>query len=242
VLATARQVSSLDDLPSSVVKTGLDVRDPEQCEAAVKLAATQFGGIDVLVNNAGYGQFGVVEEVSDSELAAQFDTNVFGPWRMTRAVMPMWREHGGGHAIFVSSVSGSVPIPGLSAYTASKFALEGLAESLAQESAHLGVKVTIMQLGGFATSYGPKASDAATRVPAYEAVVAEMLGALRTVTADNPYLSSPAHFADLVHRIAAMPQPPLRVPFGAGAREYLEPALDARRRSFDDAIAAGFIS
>lgn len=228
VLATARDVSGLD-FPHV---QRLDVRDPDQCEAAVKAAADRFGGIDVLVNNAGYGQFGVVEEVSDAELAAQMDTNLYGPWRLTRLVLPLWRAQGGGHAVFVSSLSGSMPFPGIAAYTASKFALEGMAESLAQETAHLGVKVTILQLGGFATAYGKKAADPAVRIPAYAPVVDDMLAMFRGLE-QNPDVSRPSLFGETVARLAAMPEPPLRLAFGEGAKEYLGAALTARRQVLD---------
>jgi NAD(P)-dependent dehydrogenase (short-subunit alcohol dehydrogenase family) len=233
VLATARDLSGLD-FPHM---TRLDVRDPEQCEAAVELAVQRFGGVDVLVNNAGYGQMGVVEELSDAELTGQFDTNVFGPWRLTRAVLPHWRAQGGGHAVFVSSISGSLPLPGLAAYTASKFALEGMAESLAQDAGMFGVKVTILQLGGFGTSYGKKAVDPGRRVFAYEPVVSEVVPMVRGL-ADNPDITSPTVFAEVVARLVEMPEPPLRLPFGLGAREYLDAALTARRQAFDAAFAA----
>jgi NAD(P)-dependent dehydrogenase (short-subunit alcohol dehydrogenase family) len=215
----------------------LDVREPSHCEAAVCLAVQRFGGIDVLVNNAGYGQFGVTEELSDEEVAAQFDTNVFGPWRLTRLVLPLWRRQGGGHAIFTSSLSGCMPFPGLSAYTASKFALEGMAESLAQETAHLGVKVTILQLGGFTTSYGDKAIEPTRKIEAYQPVVSDMLAMLRAL-GSNPDLSPPSHFAEVVQRVAALPDPPLRLPFGTAARDYIDTLLTDRRKAFDQTMAA----
>jgi NAD(P)-dependent dehydrogenase (short-subunit alcohol dehydrogenase family) len=228
VLATARNISGLD-FPHM---TRLDVTDPEQCEAAVNLAVERFGGIDVLVNNAGYGQMGVVEEVSDAELEAQFATNVFGPWRLARLVLPHWRAQGGGHAIFVSSISGSLPLPNLSAYTASKFAFEGLAESLAQDAGMFGVKVTILQLGGFTTDYGKKAIDPARKLPAYEPVAGEIEQLVRGL-ADNPDCWSPETFAEMVGRLVEMPEPPLRLPYGGKARDFLEQAFAARRAAFD---------
>jgi len=235
VLVTARDAATLADLAglgAGVVTTTLDVRDAEQCAAAVALAAESFGGVDVLVNNAGYGQFGVVEEVTDAEVAAQFDTNVYGPWRLLRHVLPLWRDQGSGHAIFSSSLSGSIAFPGLSAYTASKFALEALAESVAVEAGSFGVKVTILQLGGFATSYGAKLRLPARQIGAYQPVVADMFTAVRGVTG-SAEASPPTLFAETVLRVAEMPEPPLRLPVGQGAFEYLEPALTARQTQFD---------
>jgi NAD(P)-dependent dehydrogenase (short-subunit alcohol dehydrogenase family) len=241
VLATARDVTALArlrDRGPHVAVSSLDVGEPRQCAAAVSMAVERFGGVDVLVNNAGYGQFGVVEEVSDAELAAQFDTNVYGPWRLVREVLPLWRGQGGGHAIFSSSLSGSMAFPGLSAYTASKFALEGLAEALAAEASQFGVKVTILQLGGFATPYGSKLREPARRIDAYDPVAAGMLATLRA-TDGNPRLSPPSLFAEVVSRLAELPDPPLRLPFGTSAVEYLDAVLTSRRAQLDHAKSGG---
>ncbi|MCA2213305.1 SDR family oxidoreductase [Jidongwangia harbinensis] len=237
VLVTARDVTALDgiaDLGPGVVTAPLDVTDDAQCATAVELATERFGGLDVLVNNAGYGQFGVVEEVTDAEVAAQFDTNVYGPWRLLRHVLPHWRAQGGGHAIFSSSVSGVVAFPGLSAYTASKFALDGLAEALAAEAGSFGVKVTILQLGGFATSYGDKVHLPERPIDAYRPVSGGMLGALRGMV-DSDQVSPPALFADAVRHVAGLPEPPLRLPVGPSAFALLEPALVARQADFEAA-------
>ncbi|MFG1955282.1 SDR family oxidoreductase [Micromonospora sp. NPDC048830] len=242
VVATARRPETLDDLlaqyPRTVVAAALDVRDPAQCAEAVGRAVDAFGGVDVLVNNAAYGQFGAFEEVSDAELAAQFDTNVFGPWRLTRAVLPVWRAQGRGHAIFVSSVAGVVPFPGLAAYTASKFAVEGAAESLAVEAGHLGVKVTILQPGGFATGYAANLAMPAQRIADYAPAADGMLGALRGMNS-NMEVNSPELFADVVWRLGQLESPPLRLPVGPDSEAFLEAAYDARRREYDQVVKAG---
>jgi NAD(P)-dependent dehydrogenase (short-subunit alcohol dehydrogenase family) len=240
VLATARDITTLTGLRdhgSHVAVSTLDVRNPRHCADAVSLAVERFGGVDVLVNNAGYGQFGVVEEVSDAELAAQFDTNLYGPWRLVREILPLWREQAGGHAIFSSSLSGSMAFPGLSAYTASKFALEGLAEALAAEAGQFGVKVTILQLGGFATSYGDKLRAPAHPIGAYEPVVAGMLAALRALGGEDSQLSPPSLFAEVVSRLAGLSDPPFRLPLGTSAVEYLDAVLTSRRAQLDQAKA-----
>lgn len=241
VVATARRPETLADLadrhPDTVLALPLDVCDPVSCAAAVAAAAERFGGVDVLVNNAGYGQCGAVEEVSDGELESQFATNVFAPWRLARLVLPLWRAQGGGHAVFVSSVAGAVPFPGLAAYTASKFALEGLAESLAQESAHLGVKVTIVQPGGFSTLYGASAALPRQRLDAYAPVAGPMIAGLRGMHG-NPALNPPELFAEVVHRLAGLAEPPLRLPIGEDAGQFLTMALAARTKEFEDVTAA----
>jgi NAD(P)-dependent dehydrogenase (short-subunit alcohol dehydrogenase family) len=235
VLATARDAGRLADLADrGLLTTSLDVRDDTQCAAAVELATERFGGLDILVNNAGYGQFGVVEEVGDDELAAQFDTNLHGPWRLLRHALPVWRAQGGGHAIFSSSVSGTVALPGLSAYTASKFALEGLAEALAAEAGQFGVKVTILQLGAFATSYGRNLILPTRPVDAYQPLISGMLDAMRAMT-ENEIVSPPSLFVDSVLRLVDLPEPPLRLPIGPAAFSFIEPALAARKAAFDTA-------
>jgi NAD(P)-dependent dehydrogenase (short-subunit alcohol dehydrogenase family) len=242
VVATARRPETLDGLvarhPGNVLAAALDVRDPAQCVEAVGRAVDAFGGVDVLVNNAAYGQFGTFEEVSDAELAAQFDTNVFGPWRLTRAVLPVWRAQRCGHAVFVSSVAGTVPFPGLAAYTASKFAVEGAAESLAAEAGHLGVKVTILQPGGFATGYSANLVMPEHRIADYTPVSDGLLGALRSMNA-RIEVNSPELFADVVWRLGQMESPPLRLPVGPDSETFLEAAYDARRSEYDQVVKAG---
>jgi NAD(P)-dependent dehydrogenase (short-subunit alcohol dehydrogenase family) len=242
VVATARRPETLDELvgrhPDNVVATALDVRDPAQCAEAVGRAVDAFGGVDVLVNNAAYGQFGTFEEVSDAELAAQFDTNVFGPWRLTRAVLPVWRAQRRGHAVFVSSVAGTVPFPGLAAYTASKFAVEGAAESLAAEAAHLGVKVTILQPGGFATGYSANLVMPKHRIADYTPVSEDLLVALRSMNT-KVEVNSPELFADVVWRLSQMESPPLRLPVGPDSEAFLAAAYAARRSEYEQVVKAG---
>ena len=239
VLATARRTQTLDDLAGrdNVEIAELDVRDETQCAAAVNLAAQRFGGIDVLVNNAGYGQFGAVEEVSGEQLRAQFETNVFGPWRLLKMVMPHWRAQGGGRALFVSSIAGFMPFPGMAAYTASKFALEGMAESLAQETAHLGIRVTILQLGSFATKYGRSTVLPAAPVGVYEQVYGDMMAGLDDYE-NMPGLNHPAVFADMALRVARLENPPLRVPVGPDAERFLTTALEQRAKEFTAVVDA----
>jgi NAD(P)-dependent dehydrogenase (short-subunit alcohol dehydrogenase family) len=237
VLITARSpepLLPLCDLGPHVAVSRLDVRDPAQCADAVALAVERFGGIDVLVNNAGYGQFGAVEEVSDAELAEQFDTNLYGPWRMIRLVLPLWRAQGGGHAIFSASISGSIAFPGLAAYTASKFALEGLAEAVAAEAGAFGVKVTILQMGGFATSYGAKLHEPEHPLAAYQPVTSDVHTQVRMLGA-GAELSPPSLYAETVYALAGLENPPRRLPLGTGAFEMLEPTLTSRWEQFEAA-------
>ncbi len=241
-LVTARNPRTLHDLAEAnsdhILTAPLDVRDDQQCQAAVDLATHRFGGVDVLVNNAGYGQFGSVEEVSDQQIRDQLETNLLGAWRLLRMVLPQWRERRSGHAILVSSLSGSMPLPGLSAYTASKFALEGLGASLANDTTHLGIKTTILQLGAFTTDYGKSLAEPATRIADYAPAEEGMLTAIRNV-AEYDLSSSPQLFALLVRKLVDMDQPPLHAPFGRDVEVYLSEALAAKHRAFEHALATG---
>jgi len=214
--------------PDRVVPCRLDVRDPADCEAAVQLAVDRFGGIDVLVNNAGYGQFGAVEEISDAELAAQFATNVFGTWRLTRLVLPIMRAQRRGDILLLSSVAGRVAFPGLGAYTATKYALEGMAETLAVELAGTGVTVTALEPGGFATRYGMSVVEPASRISAYERTTGPVLRGMRALpearTAGRPEL-----FAAIVLRLVEHHTRPVRLPIGADAWRMILDASDRDR-------------
>jgi NAD(P)-dependent dehydrogenase (short-subunit alcohol dehydrogenase family) len=227
VLATARRPETLADLqrayPDTVVTCRLDVREPADCAAARDAALLRFGGVDVLVNNAGYGQFGVVEEVGDGELRDQFETVLFGAWRLTRLVLPVLRAAGAGHVLFVSSAATRMPFPGLAAYTSAKCALEGLAASLAVEVAQLGIQVTALQPGQFATGYGRGLVDRTTPVAAYAAQTGPMLAAVRGVAESG---ADPVDFARAVCELVAAPKAPLRLPIGADAWEFTRTSVE----------------
>src|SRR5690349_14702898 len=156
VVATARRVDDLVDLvasaPERVLALPLDVTDTGQVDAATAHAVAT-GGVDVLVNNAGHGHVGAVEELTDAELSALFEVNVLGVVRVTRALLPHLRERGAGHVVQMSSVGGVIGNPGHAAYATTKFALEGLSEALAGEVAPFGIGVTIVEPGPFRTGF-----------------------------------------------------------------------------------------
>ncbi|WP_203920750.1 SDR family NAD(P)-dependent oxidoreductase [Rugosimonospora africana] len=234
VLATARRPEALTELrechPDTVETCALDVRDPDACAAAVQVAVDRFGGVDVLVNNAGCGTLGAVEELTDDEIEAQLQTLLLGPWRMTRLVLPLMRAQGSGHLLMVSSTTGRSAMPGLGAYVASKFALEGMTETLALETAGTGIRVTLLEAGVFATNYGASLADAATRLPAYRPVVDPIGALIRGEVPAGFTLSEPEEFADTVLALVNdAAQPPLRLPLGAGAWGILTEAADRDR-------------
>lgn len=198
-----------------LMPVALDVNDEAQVNAAVDAAIERFGGIDVLVNNAGFGLVGAVEEVSDAEARAVFDTNVFGLLRVTRAVLPHLRARRRGHVINLSSVGGFSGAPGYGIYCATKFAVEGLSEALAGEVAPLGIHVTVVEPGYFRTDF---LSAASVRIAgAAIADYAGTTGKQRARERDGLQPGDPALGARAIVTMAQAAQPPLRLPLGADA-------------------------
>lgn len=232
VIATARKPAALRDLvaryPDRVTAMALDVCDAGQCEAAVTYAVDHFGGVDVLVNNAGSGLFGAVEEVSDEELRAQLDVLTVAPWRLSRLVLPLMRRQGSGHIVNVSSLVGRMGLPGLSAYVTGKHALEGMTQALAAEVAPFGIRVHAVEPGQFATHYSTAVTETADRIPEYLVSTAEVRAGLRAML-DDPSIGRPEVFAAHVLRLVAARSAPVRVPIGEDAYAYLE-AVEAAAR------------
>lgn len=225
-----------DRYPDRVSAVALDVCDAEQCEAAVAHAVDRFGGVDVLVNNAGAGLFGAVRKVSDDELRAQLEVLTVAPWRLTRLVLPLM--HRQGHVVNVSSIAGRMGLPGLSAYVAGKYALEGMSQALAAEVAPFGIRVHAVEPGGFATHYSTSLAEAAGRIQAYAQSTGDVEAALRGMPG-HPGLSRPEVFAHHALRLVASPTAPLRVPIGADAYDFLE-AVEATGRA-ELAAAQAFV-
>ncbi|MFW3171675.1 SDR family oxidoreductase [Geodermatophilus sp. CPCC 206100] len=217
VAATARDPRTLDDLVArfgdKVLPLQLDVTDRDAVVAAVQRAHDRFGALDVVVNNAGYGQFGMVEEVSEAEARAQFDTNVFGALFVTQAALPFLRAQGSGHVLQVSSIGGISAFPNIGIYNASKWALEAFSQSLAAEVADFGIKVTIIEPGAYSTDWGGASAQHATPNPAYDAF-REKAAEQRKARAGNP--GDPLATREAVLAVVDAEEPPLRVFFGHG--------------------------
>jgi NAD(P)-dependent dehydrogenase (short-subunit alcohol dehydrogenase family) len=215
VAATARDIATLDDLVQrfgeAVLPIALDVTDREADFAAVAQAHERFGRLDVVVNNAGYGQFGFVEELSEGDAREQIETNLFGALWISQAALPYLRSQRSGHIIQVSSIGGIVAFPNLGMYHASKWALEGLSQSLAQEVESFGIRVTLIEPAGFSTDWGGASARHATPLPAYAEAHAES-DRQRSERASEP--GDPAASAAAVLRIVDAEKPPLRVFFG----------------------------
>lgn len=213
VAATARDLASLDDLVAThgdaIFPLELDVTDRDKVFAAVNAAHDKFGRLDVVINNAGYGLFGMVEEITDDQLRDQLDTNLFGAFHVTQAVVPLMRDQGSGHIIQISTIGGLVAFPGLGGYHASKWALEGMTEALAQEVAGFGIRVTLVEPGGFATDWSGASGTFATPNPDYDAFRAAVAESRQGMVAPEPVGFGPA-ILELVDADLA----PLRVFFG----------------------------
>jgi NAD(P)-dependent dehydrogenase (short-subunit alcohol dehydrogenase family) len=213
VVATARNIQSLKDLSdkygSSLLPLQLDVNDRAASFAAVQKAQTHFGRIDVLINNAGYGLFGAIEETSEKEARDQFETNVFGLLWVTQAVLPIMRSQGHGHIVQISSVLGINSMPILGVYAASKFAVEGLSESLAAEVKAFGIKVTLVEPNGFSTDWGGSSAIHTQAISAYEPVKAEFFKAPAPDFYGNPDATTGA-----ILQLVDSTEPPLRLFLG----------------------------
>lgn len=231
VVATGRdaaQVSAAMGCASPDLLTlTLDVTVESQAQAAAEAALARFGRIDVLINNAGYALLGALEECSMQELEAQFRTNVFGLFAVTQAVLPAMRQQGAGHIINLSSMAGFEGWPGSSAYSASKFAVEGLTESLAVEVAPFGIHVTMLEPGYFRTDLLSDASLslAARELAAYDTVTGQMRRQIAGVSGHQP--GDPAKLVWAVRQIVDSPQPPLRLALGSDAVDVAEHKLSA---------------
>lgn len=213
VAATVRNLEALSELSKqygdALLPIKLDVTDRPAVFAAVKQAKEHFGAIDVLINNAGYGLFGAIEETSEKEARDQIEANVFGLLWVTQAVLPVMREQGHGHIIQLSSVLGVGTLPVLGIYNATKFAVEGLSETLAQEVSGFGIKVTLIEPNGFETDWAGASATHATPIAAYDPVRAAFQ---EGVTPDS--FGRPAATAAAVLKLVDSPNPPLRLFLG----------------------------
>jgi NAD(P)-dependent dehydrogenase (short-subunit alcohol dehydrogenase family) len=215
VAATARDTATLQDLVDKfgdqVLPLQLDVDDREADFAAVQQAHDRFGRLDVVVNNAGFGQFGLIEEISEAEARAQFETNVFGALWITQAALPFLRAQGSGHIVQVSSIGGISAFPNIGIYNASKWALEAFSQSLAQEVADFGVHVTLVEPGGYDTDWGGASAKHATANPAYDEF-RKKAAEQRRQRVGSP--GDPVATREAILQVVDADNPPLRIFFG----------------------------
>jgi NAD(P)-dependent dehydrogenase (short-subunit alcohol dehydrogenase family) len=234
VVATARDVAALDDLvaayPDRVHALALDVTDRVGGFAAVAEAKQILGSLDVVVNNAGFGLFGVIEEITEEQARQQIETNVFGALWVTQAALPIMREQGSGHLLQVSSIGGVHAFPGLGLYHASKWALEGFSQALAAEVAGFGIRVTLIEPTGYATDWAFGSAVRAEEIPAYADLREQVMAARAKVVADR---GNPAATAPVILQLVDMPEPPLRLFLGEGPHEMIVAEYDKRLAEWD---------
>lgn len=220
VAVTARNTDDVQDIiaqyPDTAIAIKLDVTVAEQVTAAVQTAQEKFGRIDVLVNNAGIGYFGAIEESEEEEYRRMFEINFFGLARVTNAVLPVMRAQRSGHIINISSVGGLVAFPGVGFYNATKFAVTGYSESLAKETAPLGIKVTVVAPSGFRTDWaGRSANNTKIVIPDYEATAHANQNTIRGYSGNQP--GDPVRAAKAIIKAVESANPPVRLLLGVGA-------------------------
>ncbi|MFJ3415835.1 SDR family NAD(P)-dependent oxidoreductase [Streptomyces sp. NPDC086082] len=240
VAVTSRSESAFDDLVEkygdAVLPLRADVADRTEAFAAVQRAIDTFGALDVVINNAGYGLFGMTEEVTERQARDQIDINVFGALWVTQAALPHLRARGSGHIIQVSSIAGVTSLPGLGLYHASKFALEGFTASLAAEVKDFGIKVTLVEPAGYATEWAGPSAVRTDRLPAYDDFRAAMTGI-------SSKRGDPSATRAAILTVADAERPPLRIFFGEGPLEMITKEYQARLdewRAWDEVSKSAF--
>lgn len=234
VAATARDASTLEPLAEKygddVLTLALDVQDMDADFAAVQQTQEKFGRLDVVVNNAGYGLFGTIEEVSPEQARDQIETNVFGALWVTKAALPILREQGSGHVIQVSSIGGVTAFPGIGLYHASKWALEAFSQSLSLEVADLGIHVTLIEPQGYSTDWGGPSAVQAEEISAYDPI--REVRAKRAASIKSP--GDPDATGPAILKLVDAEKPPLRCFFGADALNLVRPDYESRIANWEE--------
>lgn len=236
VIATSRDPQKVTAaFPQSaprLLAVPMNLRDAGQISSGVQAGLTRFGRIDVLVNNAGHGMFGAVEEATDEEIAHLYETNIYGLLRVTRAVLPHMRMRRSGHIVNLSSVGGLIGIPGFGIYNSTKFAVEGLSEALAKEVAPFGVRVTIVEPGPFRTNFlGDSLTRTGKIVADYEETVGRARAALASRHGKQP--GDPVRAASAIITAVTAENPPLHLLLGSFAYDTIAAKLENMRKEFE---------
>ena len=236
VVVTARKTSDIEDIvapfPETAIAIKLDVTDKADIKASVEKAIAAFGIIDVLVNNAGIGYFGAVEESEEDEVRRMFDINVFGLANMTKEVLPIMRKQRSGHIVNIASIGGLVSYPAVGFYNATKYAVDGLSEALAKETAHLGIKVTVIAPSGFRTDWaGRSANNSKIEIEDYAPSAGKNKNDIRGYSGNQP--GDPVRAAQAIIKAVNSENPPLRLLLGAAALKGARNKLVQLQKDFD---------
>ena len=230
VVAAVRDTGSFDASgfdPARMMVVGIDVTDEDQVHHSVDEASASFGRIDVLVNNAGHGLLGPIEETSDAEVREVYGVNVFGLLNVTRAVLPVMRAQGSGRIINIGSMGGFASFAATGIYASTKFAVEGITESLNGDLANSGITATVIEPGQFRTDFMDPSSmrfTAAERIPAYDQTVTGLIETFRN-SGNHTQAGDPRKAAEIVVQVASADPPPVRVPLGKDAVQRVEKKL-----------------
>ncbi len=235
-VVTARNPSSVADIVAGrdgqAIALELDVTNPQQIASAVRQSEQTFGRIDVLVNNAGIGYFGAIEESDEAEVRRMFEINVFGLAAMTRAVLPGMRKRRSGHIVNIASIGGIRAFPAVGFYNATKFAVVGFSEALSLETAPLGIKVTIVEPSGFRTDWaGRSANEASNRIADYAETAGKNQDTIRGYSGKQP--GDPVKAAEAIIAAVESPNPPLHLLLGKAALKGARWKLDILKKDFD---------
>ena len=236
VVVTARKTSDIEDIvtpyPETAIAVKLDVTDKADIKASVEKAMETFGKIDVLVNNAGIGYFGAVEESEEDEVRRMFEINVFGLANMTKEVLPIMRKQRSGHIVNIASIGGLVSFPAVGFYNATKYAVDGLSEALAKETAHLGIKVTVIAPSGFRTDWaGRSANNSKIEIEDYAPSSGKNKNDIRGYSGNQP--GDPVRAAQAIIKAVNSENPPLRLLLGAAALKGARNKLVQLQKDFD---------
>jgi NAD(P)-dependent dehydrogenase (short-subunit alcohol dehydrogenase family) len=236
VVVTARKPEDVNDIvekfPDTSIALKLDVTVPEDIKSSVLESVNKFGRIDVLVNNAGIGYFGAIEESDEDEVRRMFEINFFGLANMTKEVLPIMRKQRSGHVVNISSIGGLVSFPAVGFYNATKYAVDGFSESLAKETAPLGIKVTVIAPSGFRTDWaGRSANNAKTVIEDYATTAGQNKNNIRGYSGSQP--GDPERAAKAIIKAVNTQNPPMRLLLGAAALRGARNKLNELKKDFD---------
>ncbi len=236
VIVTARRLSDIEDIVKNYAEKSmaleLDVTKPDQIKDVVEKSVKRFGGIDVLVNNAGIGYFAAIEESEDDEIRRMFEINFFGLAKMTQEVLPFMRARKKGHIVNIASIGGLVGFPTVGFYNATKFAVDGFSESLAKETAPLGIKVTIIAPSGFRTDWaGRSAKNSHIIIDDYASTAHANKNTIRGYSGQQP--GDPVRAAKAIIDVVESPNPPLRLLLGKAALRGARNKLELLKKDID---------
>ena len=233
VIATARNIEALKDLvekyPNNILALKLDITKKDECFEAIATAQKHFGVIDILINNAGYGQIGAIEEITEQEARNQVETNIFGQLWIFQAIVPVMRKQQSGHILQVSSALGLVTVPTFGIYNATKWAIEGLTETLASEVSGFGIKVTLIEPNSYDTEFGGPSATTSKPMQEYDAVRNAFYATYDPETSGNPMATS-----DAILQVTDMENPPLRLILGKAGFPWIKYAYENRLATWEE--------